>query len=326
MLVDDYIQIIVDKQPGIIMYLLNNFTLFIMYVGAPLISLLWFDYVDYFFHRDKMRIIKFHKAVVIPLVLYVVLCIISVFINIIFYVDTSNLYTRGAHYWIYLIFSYSFLVVAVVSIIKHKKEIRTSTFYPLLFFVIPPAVGGIFQSIHYGLLLIWPMTMISIFMIFVFVQSHRANTDYLTNLFNKREFDNHVNILSSSKKKRYLLAGLIADIDHFKMINDQYGHPMGDEVLKETAKIFASSFDPNDFVARVGGDEFGVLFTIKSPDQLEKTIQHINENFDAFNLTKKFPFEVRLSMGAEIYNADVYENVTEFVKRLDELMYAHKEL
>jgi len=320
----DLIQSFVDKQPGTIMYFLNNCSSFMFYWIAPFLSLLWLDYVDFFIHKDRMRIKKIHRLVLIPMILFTATSIMSMFVNGFFFIDSSNTYFRGNLYWPYMIYTYSFVLIATFLIIKYRKGIRKSSFYPMLLFIIPPAVGGIIQAFFYGLLLVWPMTMISVFMVFVFVQSKRANTDYLTNLFNKREFDNYINVIEKIKRRNYYLAGIIADLDHFKMINDQYGHYMGDLVLKETSLLLLKSFDPNDFIARIGGDEFGVIFKLDNPESLKTTLKKLNDNFDDFNKINKFPFEVKLSFGAQVFDKSIHGSVHEFVKILDELMYTNK--
>ncbi len=320
----DLFQSFVDKQPGTMMYFLNNFTVFVFYLIGPFLSLLWLDYVDYFIHKDRVRLKKIHRLTLIPMIIFMGIVILSLFVNAFFYIDSSNTYFRGILYWPYIVYTYSFALIAAFLIIKYRKEIRRSSFYPMLFFVIPPIVGGIIQAIFYGLLLVWPMTMISVFMVFVFVQSQRANTDYLTNLFNKREFDNYINVIEKTKKRNYCLAGIFADLDQFKMINDQYGHYMGDLVLKETALLLLKSFDPNDFIARIGGDEFAVIFKLENPESLQTVIQTLNDNFTDFNQKKKYPFEVNLSFGALVFDKSIHGSINEFVKKLDELMYKNK--
>ncbi|MBU1144569.1 MAG: GGDEF domain-containing protein [Firmicutes bacterium] len=325
LLIFDFIQLCVDKQSGTMMVFLNNFSSFMFYWIAPFLTLLWLDYVDYFIHKDKLRIRKFHKFLAVPMLLYVLLCFLSMFTNIFFYVDSSNTYSRGNFYLLYLIIMYSFVVLSTYYIIKYRKRFSKSTYYPLLLFAVPPAIGGIIQAFSYGLLLAWPMTMISVFMVFVFVQSKRANTDYLTDIFNKREFDNYINVISKSRKHNYYLAGIFADLDGFKMINDKYGHYIGDLVLKETSFLLKQSFGPEHFIARLGGDEFGVIFKLEKPELLNVLIQKLNDNFADFNENKKFPFEIKLSIGSQVYDEAIHGSVQDFVKILDELMYAEKQ-
>jgi len=324
LLVDDFIQIIVDEKSGLFFHVANQVTSFILYAAAPLLTLMWLYYADYFIHKDQERVKRIHRWMLIVIAINTILSALSMYFNIYFYIDAQNVYYRGNFYWVYMIITYAFVVLSYITIISHHKNIKKSSFFPMLVFAIPPAVGGIIQSIYYGLLLVWPMTMISVFLVYVFVQSHRANTDYLTNLYNKREFDNYVIVQEKSHLNKKYLAGIIADLDHFKMINDQYGHYMGDQILTITADLLRKSFGKNDFIARVGGDEFGVLMKVTSKEALNEAIETLNRNFDAFNQKKLYPFEIKVSIGADLYNSQKHGSVNDFIKRLDELMYANK--
>lgn len=84
--------------------------------------------------------------------------------------------------------------------------------------------------------------------------------DHLTGTFNRMHFFDLAE-RECVRKKRYLqpLSMLIADIDFFKQVNDTNGHAMGDEVLKQFAKVCLSSLRPSDSMARIGGEEFAIL-------------------------------------------------------------------
>lgn len=86
--------------------------------------------------------------------------------------------------------------------------------------------------------------------------SHEATHDALTGLYNRAAYDAMRQEASEHSLK---VALLLADVDRFKCINDQYGHETGDKVLKNVADILASSFRGDDMVCRIGGDEFAVI-------------------------------------------------------------------
>nr|WP_315483340.1 GGDEF domain-containing protein [uncultured Undibacterium sp.] len=87
-----------------------------------------------------------------------------------------------------------------------------------------------------------------------------ATTDALTGLFNRRSLETHANRqLSHSKRTGESLAVMMIDVDHFKHINDQFGHQAGDEVLRKIAALMQSIVRGNDYLARYGGEEFCVL-------------------------------------------------------------------
>lgn len=92
-----------------------------------------------------------------------------------------------------------------------------------------------------------------------------ALLDALTSLPNRRSFEAFLEKAVEESHADYTpLCVIMADIDHFKRINDKFGHPTGDAVLKQFARILASSVRPTDMVARYGGEEF-VLILKKTP-------------------------------------------------------------
>lgn len=86
-------------------------------------------------------------------------------------------------------------------------------------------------------------------------------TDYLTGAFNRRYFYEATDrILLRAQAERFRVTCLLYDIDDFKRYNDTYGHAAGDEILRDTAKMMRQITRAQDIVARIGGDEFAVLF------------------------------------------------------------------
>lgn len=108
--------------------------------------------------------------------------------------------------------------------------------------------------------------------------SHMAYHDGLTNLPNRRYFTDQINEkLQHSKLTNQPFALMYLDMDRFKYINDSLGHLIGDKVLEEIAKRLTNSVRPNDFIARVGGDEFNILL----PDSNRETALEIAEQIIA---------------------------------------------
>ncbi|HXG26420.1 MAG TPA: GGDEF domain-containing protein [Candidatus Binatia bacterium] len=93
-----------------------------------------------------------------------------------------------------------------------------------------------------------------------------ASTDPLTGLPNRRYFDEFATLLSARRRKGDAVAVLMIDIDRFKVLNDTYGHPVGDEVLKAVANAITSAVRDQDVPARMGGEEFAVLLRNPGPD------------------------------------------------------------
>jgi len=87
----------------------------------------------------------------------------------------------------------------------------------------------------------------------------QAQIDALTGLNNRRTFDITLNGLGKTPRSRGDTSIVMLDIDHFKSVNDNYGHQVGDEVIKELAKLLKEAFRAGDFIARYGGEEFAVI-------------------------------------------------------------------
>lgn len=101
------------------------------------------------------------------------------------------------------------------------------------------------------------------------VLKHKAEHDPLTGLINREAFNQIKEVLCDTAEP---VAYLIIDIDFFKSVNDKYGHPTGDAVLKKISAILSEQFRNTDYVARIGGDEFAVIMT-KFGDTPEMVIQ-----------------------------------------------------
>lgn len=88
-----------------------------------------------------------------------------------------------------------------------------------------------------------------------------AITDDLTSVYNARYFRHFLSkIIEKARVMRFPVTLLLFDIDNFKKYNDQYGHGVGDEILKQTANLMKRCVRDHDLVARIGGDEFAVVF------------------------------------------------------------------
>jgi len=151
----------------------------------------------------------------------------------------------------------------------------------------------------------------------------QANTDYLTNLPNRRYFFKEAEkSLKQIKRAKGNSSLAMLDIDHFKSINDTYGHDAGDEVLKGLSACFKKFFEKH-LVARLGGEEFAVYFADadkqESLKRLEDFRYFIEANSQEFSQEKiKFPISIGIS------NGPVYQ-IDELLKQADLKLYNAKE-
>ncbi|MEO8670902.1 MAG: diguanylate cyclase [Tahibacter sp.] len=148
--------------------------------------------------------------------------------------------------------------------------------------------------------------------------------DSLTGLANRRDFDQRLdNAIARSRRRSTALALLCVDIDHFKRINDTFGHPVGDHVIREIARRLCASVREGDMVARIGGDEFVVLIEdAESPAAMEVIARKLVEAVRAPISTDAAVLVATISIGVgfsrSIANADALMSLA------DQALYAAK--
>ena len=114
------------------------------------------------------------------------------------------------------------------------------------------------------------------------------------------------------------------DSNNFKAINDQYGHGEGDRALVEFSQQLASAFRSSDVVARMGGDEFVVLFTGTSRQHAEKIITKFSSLLEEVSEQPDRKYSLSFSYGLVDYNHHAYPAVEDFLEQADLLMYENK--
>jgi diguanylate cyclase (GGDEF)-like protein len=198
-------------------------------------------------------------------------------------------------------------------------------FLPLLVFIIPPLIGGIFQTLFFGVSLIWICVTLSILIIFINIQNSQLYTDYLTGLYNRRSLDSYLQQRAQNMGNKSL-AGIMIDLNSFKAINDEYGHHIGDQALQQTAEILKKTFRKgDDFIARYGGDEFIVLLSAVDRYRLDHDVERLKEKVKQFNAQNIFPFSISLSVGYDYYPPEPESTASDFLTHIDRLMYQDKQ-
>ncbi|MCP4023481.1 MAG: diguanylate cyclase, partial [Desulfobacteraceae bacterium] len=151
-----------------------------------------------------------------------------------------------------------------------------------------------------------------------------STKDDLTGLFNRRFFmETLENEMERAERYNENLSLLMIDIDHFKKVNDIHGHPIGDIVLSNVAKVFLSCVRKSDFVGRVGGEEFGIILTqtgkkeaLTAGEKIRKAVEETQfSNFE-------FDLKVTISIGVSIYETTMNTDI--LVKNADDMLYLAK--
>lgn len=152
--------------------------------------------------------------------------------------------------------------------------------------------------------------------------------DALTGLANRRAFDQRLAscMASSSVSGEALPCLLVGDIDHFKKINDTWGHPFGDQVIKAVASVLKTLTPDTGLPARVGGEEFAVLLPEASLPDAQQLAEMVRVRIGSAKIRRNGADDVlaRITLSLGVTRQLPGESPTEFFERADQALYASK--
>jgi diguanylate cyclase (GGDEF)-like protein len=151
-----------------------------------------------------------------------------------------------------------------------------------------------------------------------------ARRDSLTGLFNRRDLMEKLDI-EMARCKRKLRSGLtlcLVDVDHFKSINDKFGHPVGDDVLKLCGTCLLDSVRTTDYVARYGGEEFVLVLDADSEDLALQTCERVRKQVEQIRVETLADFSISVSVG--VAHLIEGESVAGLIARADLALYEAK--
>jgi len=154
-----------------------------------------------------------------------------------------------------------------------------------------------------------------------------ADTDGLTALFNRRYFDALlVRELQRTERYKTPLGLVLLDIDHFKRINDKFGHSMGDEVLRNVSRIVASSIRVTDSAARYGGEEIAIVFTQTTAQGVTEVTERLRLRLSEFtHVYQEHRAQCTASFGISLCSGHgPTPNAKELIDRADRALYSAK--
>jgi len=152
--------------------------------------------------------------------------------------------------------------------------------------------------------------------------SHQAATDELTELFNRRYFNECLTAaLSASRRHTYPLSMIMIDLDHFKSVNDNYGHSTGDLILKTFSNLLREMIRTEDVAARWGGEEFIVLLPHTASDAAAALAERIRI---AFEQQSDGATKIVLSASFGVVQSQESDDADTLIRRADGALYQAK--
>ncbi len=156
--------------------------------------------------------------------------------------------------------------------------------------------------------------------------SERAHVDGLTGLWNRAHLQSRWSAaVAANQRDGRPLSIAIFDADHFKSINDNFGHPAGDTVLRGIAKILLRGCRETDIACRFGGEEFILLMPDTRPEEARVVCERIRESIAAMTWSRHPQLSVTVSVGIAGSNTAIHAEPEAWIEEADKAMYRSKQ-
>lgn len=317
---------VIDGRPGVNMITLNYLLNFSYLILMGVVSCFWLQFVLLRLHQSVWQRRSCRVLLSVPLIVLFILCCLSPWTHWFFSIGDDNVYRRGPLLFIQQIICYGYLLAAagyaLIHVIKATSRDKRVEALTLASFVLLPAGGSVLNLLYFGLPSIWPLTAISLMMVYLNLQSQQISTDELTGLNNRRQFDRYLLSQLEDTRREGFLYLLLIDIDAFKKINDTYGHLTGDAALVQAADLLKQVSSIWDcFLARYGGDEFAIVFKTHDPSRIAYLKNDLHEAFRRFNDAKREPYRLTISIGSNVSRSKTPD---ELIAQADNALYQAK--
>jgi diguanylate cyclase (GGDEF)-like protein len=153
-----------------------------------------------------------------------------------------------------------------------------------------------------------------------------STRDALTGIYNRRHFDDRIRAELAYAKRHHLDVGFIMiDVDFFKRVNDTYGHAAGDVILKSVAATLARQLRTEDVIARVGGEEFGVLLRGTAREGARRLAERLRASIELLPISAEgVPISVTISAGCSALSETADNSPGSLLRIADERLYNAK--
>ncbi len=324
-LILDIVLWLVEGYPNLLSrraYIVSYVIYFSLHLIPPSIFIMYTDYILF----GSMKRIRRILNIMIPAnILVILISATTPWTEILFTINSENSYVRGVGFPVFAFVILAATLFSVVLMASGRKKRSHRVIFTLMLFPVMVTIAGLLQSLYFGLAITWSTPVIFIVAAAFNIQKAQIHTDHLTGLMNRRSFEEEFLQYLRKNSKRKSFGGILLDLNNFKLINDTWGHRMGDKALMEAADILRSVVEEEDTVARVGGDEFVILMPDGSPDRLKQKIDKINYVTSTLRKNEDHPYTLTFSIGSGTYDTeDSSMDGEKFLNQLDALMYKNK--
>ncbi len=314
-----------DGNQNTIYPVINHVGNFLIFLLSPVIPSLWLLYVHDQIFQDEKRTKQLLYLIYAVNGVNLLLLIATQTTGWYYRIESGNIYQRGPLFWIAGLLTCILVLAASILTMFNREKMNKKQFFSLLFFAVPPLLCIILQILYYGISIILNGIVFSMLIVALNIQNYNMYTDYLTGVYNRKKLETYLKQKVSLSRENKTFSAIMIDLDNFKVINDCYGHDVGDNALQVCTKLISGCLKSNDFIARFGGDEFFIILNMADEIRLKEVVARIKNSINNYNMTSGQPYELSCSMGYAVYGCNSGQNAEEFQKQLDTLMYENKQ-
>ncbi len=293
----------------------------VLFIAAPGLTYSWYRLSRHVGGTFKPLPKPTAALMLVPFCVSVVFSVLSCFNGAYFDIDSMNVYVRGPWFGLSAAMTYFYLVATLWKIVVDRKLYMREDLVLMTTATILPIVGGLLQSLFYGILLMWSSVAFALIVVFIFLEQRFIRVDRLTGARTRDSFEYHV-----KRRLRHPASfGLVyLDLDSLKAINDGYGHDEGDCALRAVANAVKSAIGDEDYLVRLGGDEFLAFVDGVDLDALKRVVGRAKDHLEAYNASAGKPYRIDVSVGYDV-RSDRYPEIEDFIRHVDHLMYRDKQ-
>ena len=264
----------------------------------------WFKFIEDRLSSSYAPSKTINILTAIPLIAVCILDVISIFTGWVYYIDANNEFMTGPLYILHAIVDYAYLLVPTVNSIYKActtdSRILRHEYIAYSAYMVAPLIAGLLEDYIPTVPILTLNIFLVIYYLFLMIQDMQVNSDALTDLNNRRRFNQYLENRLHDMSHKESIVLFITDINDFKSINDNYGHLEGDAALKfysTVLKHIAAKY--NGFIARYGGDEFCLVVSMSlfDPELIAADIQNTLKNAQTSEYLSEHPYVMTVSIG-----------------------------
>jgi len=313
--------VIINGVDGIYALWLSNVLHSILFSVAPMLTVAWLFLVMNFLTIRKKMPKWMAWLILVPVLINALLSIITPFTGLYFSYNENNIYQRGPLFLVSMGITYAYMILALLHLIRLRTKILFNEFMLLVMFIMMPMLGALAQAMFYGVLLAWSSAGFALIIGYIFLQERLIHLDNLTGAWTRKSFDYY---MEKRLKQKTIdpFGGIFFDIDHLKLINDEFGHQAGDEAINNVISRIRGLLKEGEVMARLGGDEF-IIITENRIERLQNLVSDIRLSLSVFNEAKEKPYQLSCSFGYGLFS-ETFKSMDQFLRYIDQRMYDDK--